>query len=52
MNDRDARVIQKMIKYCDDVHTLLEQYEYSFELYETDIAFQYSCNMCIIQKQN
>jgi uncharacterized protein with HEPN domain len=37
------------MKYCDDVEALMNKYNYDFETYKTDISFQYSCNMCIIQ---
>ncbi len=48
-NDDWRPVIQKMVQYCKDIHQLLEEYGHSFTLYKTKIAFQYSCNMCIIQ---
>jgi uncharacterized protein with HEPN domain len=49
MSVRDREVILKMIKYCNDVEQLMEKYNSDFEAYKTDISFQYSCNMCIIQ---
>jgi uncharacterized protein with HEPN domain len=49
MNDRDREVIKKMIKYCNDINLLMKRYNADFEAYKTDISFQYSCNMCIIQ---
>jgi uncharacterized protein with HEPN domain len=49
MSVRDRDVILKMIKYCNDVEQLMEKYNSDFEAYKTDISFQYSCNMCIIQ---
>ena len=33
----------------NDIELLKEKYNCSFEKYESDISFQYSCNMCIIQ---
>ena len=48
-NDRDTSVIERMIKYCEDVEVLLERFDRSFDNYTNDISFQYSCNMCIIQ---
>ena len=38
-----------MIKYCNDIGTLMSRFNTDFEKYKTDISFQYSCNMCIIQ---
>ena len=39
----------KMIKYCEDIELLIKKYNQDFRRYTTDISFQYSCNMCIIQ---
>ena len=49
MKKSDRIIIQKIIGYCNDVSSLLERFNTSYELYLTDIAFQYACNMCIIQ---
>lgn len=49
MKNKDVEVLHKIIKYCDDIELLKEKYDYSFQQYEDDISFQYSCNMCIIQ---
>lgn len=49
MNDKDKETLRRMLKYCDDVNILMEKYHSDFENYKTDISFQYSCNMCIIQ---
>lgn len=49
MKSSDRIVLQKIIKYCDDIERLLVRFHNSFEEYQTDISFQYSCNMCIIQ---
>lgn len=45
----DIEVLRKMIDYCNDIEALMDQYNHSFTSYQTDISFQYSCNMCIIQ---
>lgn len=42
-------IVQKMRRYCDTIAELLERFDNSFELYVSDMAFQLSCNMCIIQ---
>ena len=49
MKHSDSIVLKKIIGYCDDINMLLEKYYRSFDNYESDISFQYSCNMCIIQ---
>lgn len=45
----DRIALVKIIKYCDDIAALLNQFDTSFERYQQEIAFQYACNMCIIQ---
>ena len=49
MKNEDILIIKKMIKYCNDINLLLARFKTDFEKYKTDISFQYSCNMCIIQ---
>lgn len=49
MKNEDSIMIKKMIKYCNDIETLLTRFHMDFEIYKIDISFQYSCNMCIIQ---
>lgn len=49
MKRTDRIIIQKIIGYCDDISLLLGRFNNSYALYLTDIAFQYACNMCIIQ---
>ena len=47
--DTDKIVVQKIISYCDNIAELMKKYNSSFETYLSDISFQYSCNMCILQ---
>ena len=49
LTDKDRVIIYRMIKYCDDISILMERYSSSFQRYVDDIAFQYSCGMCLIQ---
>lgn len=49
MKNEDILIIKKMLKYCNDIDSLLVRFDADFERYRTDVAFQYSCNMCIIQ---
>lgn len=49
MKNEDILLIKKMIKYCDDIGTLMKKFDMDFERYKMDISFQYLCNMCIIQ---
>lgn len=49
MRNEDILIVKKMLKYCNDINNLLARFDQDFERYKTDIAFQYACNMCIIQ---
>ena len=49
MKSSDKEILKKIVKYCDDIDLLMKQYAFDYSKYETEIAFQYSCNMCIIQ---
>ena len=49
MRSEDIFVINRMIKYCQDVDELMRRFHQDFATYKTDISFQYACNMCIIQ---
>lgn len=49
MRNEDILIAKKMLKYCNDIDSLLVRFNIDFERYKTDISFQYACNMCIIQ---
>lgn len=49
MKNEDVLIIKKMIQYCRDIDMIIKRFHTDFESYKTDISFQYSCNMCIIQ---
>lgn len=49
MKRTDKVILKKVIKYCDDIASLMRQYNMDYKVYVSDISFQYSCNMCIIQ---
>ncbi len=40
---------EKCFNTCYIFYTLMTKFDMDFERYKTDISFQYSCNMCIIQ---
>lgn len=46
-NDRDTSVIERMIKYCEDVEVLLERFDRSFDNYTNDISFQYGAEISV-----
>lgn len=47
--DLNKIVLQKIIKYCDDIETVMNEFNYSFELFISKITFQYTCSHCIVQ---
>ena len=42
-------ILQKIVGYCNDIEKLKELFGNTFEDFEKNFAFQYSCGMCIIQ---
>lgn len=42
-------VLQKMIRYCDEIEQLLEKHHYDREDFENNMEFQFASGMCIIQ---
>ena len=49
LSDKDRTVISKMIKCCDDISRLMGLYNEDFYRYTSEISFEYSCGMCLIQ---
>lgn len=49
MNDRDYRTIVKMVEYCDDVASFLNEFSDNFEAYCADVRTRYACDVCVIQ---
>ena len=49
MNDRDYRTVVKMVEYCDDVASFLNEFSDNFEAYCADVRTRYACDMCVIQ---
>ncbi len=39
MKNEDILIIRKMIKYCDDISTLMTRFNTDFGRYKTDISF-------------
>ena len=47
---RPQRVIlQKMIRYCDEITRMLNRHQFDRDEFENDTEFQFACGMCIIQ---
>lgn len=49
MNNRDKAILQKIVKYCEDIDKLIKRFGDSYEMYNADFAYQYASSMCIIQ---
>ena len=47
MSDRNRVIINKIVKYCDDISDIIGNSGY--EEYKADIKMEYACGMCIIQ---
>ena len=42
-------VIQKMLDYCNDIESFMNEFKGSLEVYQSKSSFRYSCDMCILQ---
>ena len=49
MNERDSRILQKIIDYCDRIAANLARFDHSYETFCTDVVFQDACCMCVLQ---
>ena len=49
MKKTDVVILKKIIGYCDNVEELMIKFDKDFNTFKKEIAFQYSCNMCIMQ---
>lgn len=49
MSSKDQQILEKIIRYCDDISVLIERFGNDFAIYAKDFAYQYACNMCIMQ---
>lgn len=42
-------MLQKMLRYCDEIEQILNKHHFNREEFENDTEFQFACGMCIIQ---
>ena len=49
MNDRDISYLKSIVKYCEDIASIHESYDNSYEKYYTHRGYQYSICFCVEQ---
>ena len=49
MSQTDKLMLGKIIHYCDDIASILDQIDRSFERYEHESVYQYALSMCLLQ---
>ena len=49
MNRRNAQILERIIRYCDDIHNLSERFGKTYEAYTNDFAYLHASAMCILQ---
>ena len=49
MSQTDKLILGKIIRYCDDIASILDQIDRSFERYEHESVYQYALSMCLLQ---
>lgn len=42
-------ILQKILRYCDEIERILKKHCFDREKFENDTEFQFACGMCIIQ---
>ncbi|MBQ6829024.1 MAG: DUF86 domain-containing protein [Thermoguttaceae bacterium] len=48
-NDKERRIIEKMVARCERIEAILEEYGRDFDAFLTDVAFQDACCMNVIR---
>lgn len=49
MKSRNAIILEKIIKYCEEIDATCEQFESSLEEFTNNFIFRNACSMCILQ---
>ena len=49
MNDRNADILEHMIRYCNEITDAIERFGNTLEALKSDIHFRNSVAMCILQ---
>ena len=49
MNDRGKSYLKSIVKYCEDIASIHESYDNSYEKYYTHRGYQYSVCFCVEQ---
>ena len=49
MSPRDELILSKLIRYCGDIASILEQIGFQFSRYENEVVYQYALSMCLLQ---
>ncbi|MCL2766776.1 MAG: DUF86 domain-containing protein [Peptococcaceae bacterium] len=48
-NRKIVQILERMIKYCDDIDILTKRFGKTYDSYSGDFAYRYACSMCILQ---
>lgn len=49
IENRDKKILQKIIQYCDRVSDNLQRFNADQKVFEQDIVLQDACCMCVVQ---
>jgi uncharacterized protein with HEPN domain len=47
--NKTRHILERIIKYCDDIAAMTERFGKSFESYKADTAYRHACAMCTFQ---
>ena len=49
MSQKDSFVLGRIIRYCDDIASILNTIDSNYQRYQDEIVYQYALNMCLLQ---
>ncbi len=49
MTNRDKIILQKIVRYCEQIEGTLDRFNRDKKIFCTDYVFFNACNMCVIQ---
>ena len=49
LNERDKNVLERIIKYCDEIELTIKMFDDSLETLKTNFVYKNAVSMCILQ---
>ena len=49
MNERDKRILEHILRYCDEIDDANSQFGFSLDVLKTNSVYKNAVSMCILQ---